>query len=194
MESIGKTGGYPSWKQQRWLEKSKRKPVPTNLFKAIMGVIPAEASILDMGASTGQSVFVLREHGYQIRGVDASNDIEIITSGLVVQRDLTADCSDLHGSVDWGLFVEVGEHVPKEYESQLIEQVCSIPTEGLIISWATPRQSWFAGHVNCQEESYVLEQFKQHGWINDKEATKLFRSIYCPRRGKRRLIVMRKTS
>lgn len=144
---------------------------------AAMAVIPSNRTILDMGSCGGKFVKDLAKHGFKIRGIDVTDDIERITEGLVTQKDLTEDCSDLYSSVDWGIFLEVGEHVPAEFESLLIDNVSQIPTKGLIISWAPLRLNWCKGHVNCKEESYIINEFQKRGWIVNDELTVKVRSI-----------------
>ena len=54
--------------------------------------------------------------------------------------------------------LEVAEHVPRRGEPQFLHTLASIPTDGIILSWATPGQPGGGGgarHVNCQWASYV---------------------------------------
>lgn len=144
------------------------------LIQALPSVIPIEKSVIDLGAGDGVFLRSLRDLGYNITGLDGSLNIDKITGGLVQWADLTGDCSVHYGSADWGLFIEVGEHVPKEYEQALFDQVSRIPLEGLVVSWAGVNQTGWH-HVNCQGFQYVACEFFRRGWIMDAESTKMIR-------------------
>lgn len=61
--------------------------------------------------------------------------------------------------------LEVGEHIPKEFEHVFIDNICNNTRKGGIafISWAIPGQAGY-GHVNCQHNIYIIEQFRQRGF------------------------------
>ncbi len=152
-----------------------QKKLPASL-EAILSVIPKGKSIIDIGASIGRYFPYFEEAGYKVSGIDGSVGIEKITKGKVTQFDLTSPrVHDLHGIADWGLFIEVGEHIPKEFEDTVIDNVCQIPREGLIVAWANVGAIG-RGHVNCHNEKHVVEQFHSRGWFIDEILTKLARS------------------
>ena len=188
------TGSYTKRQQKKRIRRSrhrKRSPVDPNLLAAICSVIPSGSSVLDIGAGFGQYVEALRDKGYRASGIDGTPKIEKLTDGLVKQKELTTDCGEYFGSVDWGLFFEVGEHVPKIYESFLIDQVCSIPTKGLVVSWATIGQRG-SGHINCQLPSYVMGEFcKREGWRLDADKTEFARKLVNERLRKRLFVFVK---
>jgi tryptophanyl-tRNA synthetase len=70
----------------------------------------------------------------------------------------------LDNKFDCVLSLEVGEHIPKEYESVFIDNVCSHTNNLLIISWAVVGQGG-DGHINCQNNEYVINQIESRGLL-----------------------------
>jgi len=183
------TGAYSTRKQARYKEKLPNE----HLVKAILAVVPKSESIIDLGAGCGHFVKRLRLENYACTGVDATPGIESLSDGHVLERDLTT-WPGLDGKqysrFDWALFSDVGEHVPKEHEQQLIDNVCRIPTKGLIISWGFPHERGYH-HVNCRSQVYIAGEFIKRGWWPDDELTTLARdtSQFYPRHDIRLFIV-----
>jgi len=166
---VYETGAFPEWKQER---KQKNRKAP--YLCAILSVIPKEHTIIDLGASTGTYVELLRENGYTVIGIDGTPKIEEITKGLVKHTDLAKNCSHLYDCSDWAIFVEVGEHIPKKYETKLLDNLCKIPKIGLIVIWGPIGCPGFC-HVNCREPEYVVEAIEKRGWKLSLRLTRKFR-------------------
>lgn len=158
--------------------RSKRRGAMPNesLIRAITQIIHPTESIIDMGAGTGSYVRYLRELGYSITGIDGTKEIENLTDDNVFEQSLTESCEAYYGCAYWGLLIEVGEHVPRELESRFLLEVSKIPTTGMIVSWAPPRQRG-TGHVNCRPAEYVIEKFALLGWHFDEVVTKEARAL-----------------
>lgn len=139
-------------------------------MEVITAILPKNKTLIDIGAGTGNLVQDLRDLGYSIKGIDGTIHIEELTCGLVRWVDLTADCDEWYGAAQWGICLEVGEHIPPEFESNFLDQICRIPTEALLISWALPEPETdsFHGHVNCREKEYVMARLAERGWTPDK--------------------------
>ena len=187
-------GTYPLKVQS----KHKNSIGPRQLTRAhaeaerLAAVIPVGSSVIDIGASIGAIVKELKDLGYESMGIDGTPGIEQLTDGLVQWADLTGDCSRFHGIADWATFIEVGEHVPQEFEQQLIDNVSKIPRKGLIASWASPGQQFRGYHINSRTIEYVQGEFTRRGWVIDEQATKLIRQGRSRR--KRILTVYRRQS
>jgi len=168
------TGVYPTRKQQRYVDKEPNE----HLVKAILAIVPKTESIIDLGAGCGHFVKRLRTEGYRCDGVDGTPNVRKLSDETVFQYDLVSEKGSIglltQNEWDWGLFSDVGEHVPKEYEQQLIDNICKIPTEGLIISWGFPHERGYH-HVNCRTQVYVACEFAKRGWWPDDELTTLAR-------------------
>ncbi len=77
---------------------------------------------------------------------------------------MTGDCSEIHKSADWGLFLNVGEHVPFGHEEVLIKNVASIPKSGLVVAWGDPKTK-DKNPLNRQYDYWVANRFGKYGWL-----------------------------
>ncbi len=171
------------------MRRNKGAPNPS-LFKAVTSIIPRDCSVIDLGCNEGKWVLALRELGYEADGVDGIPGIYDRTNRLVRWIDLTGDCSILYERYDWALFIEVGEHVPVEFESKLIDEVCRVPRKGLITIWAAPGQKG-VGHINCRPLDYVADEISKRDYnFDDVAMTKADKILDRKNRG--RLIIATK--
>ena len=60
--------------------------------------------------------------------------------------------------------LEVGEHIPKEYEDIFINNLHNNNNKGIILSWAILGQGGF-GHVNEQNNDYIKSKMSNLGYI-----------------------------
>jgi hypothetical protein len=157
-----KTGSYDSLASQlRSFRFDEKK------YKVVTSIIGIEDSIIDLGAGVGKYVTRLREDGWSlVNGIDGATDVEKFTGGLIKRLDLTTPNlkTKIRRGYDWALFFEVGEHIPRKFEQVLIDNVCSIPRKGIIMSWGMPGQKGYR-HVNCQSRNYVIRQFQARGFV-----------------------------
>lgn len=164
-------GGYP-----RGMVKRRRRKKRTELLPAIVSIITPPSDVVDFGAGNGRYVKALREKGYNARGVDAGEDVEKISKGLVVFGDLADPNFDqVWSSCDWGIFTEVGEHIPREVESLAIQNVCQCCRLGVFVTWGVPGQRGYH-HVNCRLPEYVASRFAYMGKKLSEELTLKARS------------------
>jgi hypothetical protein len=100
-----------------------------------------------------------------------------ITKGLVLNKDLT---QPLNLGMNQGnvICIEVGEHIPIEFEQVFIDNICEQVIKGgqLILSWAHEGQQGY-GHVNCRPDWYVIEEFHKRGFLHMQNRTSEVRSV-----------------
>ncbi len=171
------------------MKRRKGKRPSLLLVAAIKAVVSIDHTIIDLGAGEGRHVNVLKKEGYQVIGVDGTEGVEEITGGLIQWADLT-NCPELFHIADWGLFIDVGEHVPKEMEEKLFNSVSKIPKFGLVVTWGLPGQSG-RGHVNCKPSEYVTIEFCKRGWKLDEKDTILARKMTNRQHNNRILVFKR---
>ena len=71
------------------------------------------------------------------------------------------------------LSLEVGEHIPAEFEDQFIDNITKHVKKTLIISWAIEGQGG-SGHVNCRNNDYIIGQVTERGFkYNEKASNEL---------------------
>ena len=76
--------------------------------------------------------------------------------------------------MDYVLCLEVGEHVPQDFESILIDNIDRHNSKGVILSWAIIGQGG-DGHVNCKNNEYIKNIFLNLGYENDIREEKYLR-------------------
>ena len=126
----------------------------------------------DFGCGPGKYTAAFREAGIEATGLDG-NPITASIANCRVQ-DLTADF-ELE-PVNFLLTLEVCEHVPKEFEAKLISNINKHLNPGgtLVLSWAVVGQGGF-GHVNCQNNDYVIRLFEGLGYTYDSNKSTTLR-------------------
>lgn len=180
------TGGFP----EEALRKRPDWKVNNGLLEAIKHTVPKDKTIIDIGSGTGRYVRNLAVSGYRVIGIDGGENVQKITKGLIKQFDLTGDCSKV-SLMDWGLLLDVGEHIPRDHEGKLISNISLMVRQGLIITWGSNRSY---GHVNRRSPEYVVDKFSSYGWTLNKDLTKKARSLVGKKYCKRLLVLCRDLS
>jgi hypothetical protein len=75
---------------------------------------------------------------------------------------------------DWVMCLEVIEHIPKEYENTVVDNLVRAAGTGIVLSWAVPNQGGFY-HANPQPPQYVHDVMKQRMFAEDEVWTKKLR-------------------
>ena len=130
-------------------------------------------SIVDFGCGMGDYVKFFRNSGLNADGYDGNPFTPSLTEGLCGVLDLS-NRSDLGRTYDWVLSLEVGEHLPPEYETIYIENLIRHCEKGVVLSWAVKNQGGH-GHVNEQDNAYIKKIFASYGFTNSIEAEKVLR-------------------
>jgi cyclopropane fatty-acyl-phospholipid synthase-like methyltransferase len=123
------------------------------------------STVYDFGCGTGEYLDKLTK---ALPGVSATGFEGYQTNVLfnnVVAQDLSKPFTLT--PADLSISIEVGEHIPKEFESIFIDNVSNNTSKHLILSWAIVGQGGL-GHINCQNNDYVIEQFSKRGWVYDE--------------------------
>jgi len=129
-------------------------------------------TVYDFGCGDASYSKALIEKEIDVKCYDGNPNTVTITDGLGEILDLVSDFK--LPIRDWVICFEVGEHIPKEYESKFIENLCKHATKGIILSWSITNQGG-SGHVNCQDNEYVKSCLRKHGFIDNKKLENIFR-------------------
>lgn len=126
-------------------------------------------TVLDAGCGTGfYSQYLSKGMGIGTLAVDGNPNTFQLTDGLGRTVDLSKP-QDL-GLFDWVLCLEVGEHIPLEYEKIFLENLDRHNNCGIVLSWAIRGQGG-DGHVNCLDNWEVIEKVERLGYQMDMEST-----------------------
>lgn len=131
-------------------------------------------TVVDLGCGTGDYVKLFRDRKIVCEGYDGNPCTPQLSDGLCQVADLSIP---IHFSkFDWVLSLEVGEHIPTEYEDIFIDNIHRHNNEGVVVSWAIEGQDGF-GHVNCRNNSYIIGKFEKIGYKYDELQSNIFRKI-----------------
>ena len=130
-------------------------------------------TIADFGCGMGHYVKHLRENEINAFGFDGNPNTPELTNGLGKVLDLSVE-KQFEESFEWIISLEVGEHLPKEYEDIFVDNLHNNNTKGLIVSWAIPGQGGH-GHYNEQSNEYIKSKICELGYYNDIQLENHFR-------------------
>jgi len=105
-------------------------------------------SVLDLGCGPGKYVAYIKTKGIPVEGYDGAFFEGVSQVNLAEPLSLPKH--------DLVLSLEVGEHIPKEFEATYISNLVATTGRVLVISWATVGQGGL-GHVNEQPNEYVIK-------------------------------------
>lgn len=137
-------------------------------------------SLADFGCGPGWYVSLLRRNGYDAYGYDGNPNIEelsslLFTDGYYCHRvDLTEEL-EAEVPFDVVLCLEVGEHIPKEYEDIFIMNIIRNSGKYIIFSWAIEGQHG-DGHVNCHSNDYIISKISMHGFYLNRPLSNYLRN------------------
>lgn len=143
-------------------------------FKLIFSIFTKGIPIIDFGCGDSFYLYHLDRAGYwQLTGIEGNaicRDVAWFRHQVSLKRsaqyllqihDLTVPYKARPaGQV---LSLEVGEHIPQQYEQIFIDNLCNNCNSRMVISWAIPGQKGI-GHVNCRTNAYVIEQIESRGF------------------------------
>ena len=145
------------------------------LARAISSFLRNEhcTSVIDMGCGGGHYVKHLKSTGLKVLGIDGNPKTHEFTEDCIV-GDLTGLLPLLPFKADWLICLEVGEHIPPQYETMFIDNLCQNLKSGLIISWF-PTEGHGIGHFNPRSNEYVKDKLLDREFISDEMAQKNLR-------------------
>ncbi len=144
-----------------WLDSAEH--VADETLKTGLALLFEGSSVVDFGCGDCYYLKQFRQWGIECDGYDG-NPLTPAEGGVL---DLSENV-DLGKQYDWVLSLEVGEHIPVEYERRFIENVHAHNRLGVVLSWAIEGQGG-RGHVNERNNDYVKRIFEELGYSNDRE-------------------------
>lgn len=134
--------------------------------------------VVDFGAGSGFYSGYLQDLGFHVYPIEG--DAKTITDAKwALEYDLTKpfQLTKIYNSI----CLEVGEHIPAEFEQVFIDNIANNTKDKLVLSWAIPEQEGYF-HVNCKPNEWVIEQFEQRDFKFLPEATASAREVIEERR------------
>lgn len=121
-------------------------------------------SVLDLGCGHGTLIKHLFPHCSKVTGYDGYPGTPELTNGLGHVADLSQRQN--FGMYDWVFSIEVGEHIPKQFEKNFLHNLTSHAKTGIILSWAEEEQDGI-GHVNCRSQEYLQRELYKLKFLHD---------------------------
>lgn len=131
------------------------------------------STLLDLGCGLGHYCDYFFKHGIYAQGYDGNPYTLELTNGKYGVLDLS-NVINLNKKYDCVLSLEVGEHIPKQYENIFIENIINHSSKYIILSWAVEGQDGL-GHVNCQNNDYIKKIMFKYGFISCEKTQNIFR-------------------
>lgn len=141
-----------------------------HLAKFISEYFPKDKLLIDVGCGDAYYLDYLDKNGFKyLIGIEGEILNNFMYKGMILKMDLSE--TNTLGTKGNLICLEVGEHVPKQYEQKFLDNIANWCDDKLILSWAIP---WIpnvqggegTGHVNEQENSYIIDQMKNRGFVH----------------------------
>jgi hypothetical protein len=139
------------------------------LCNNLLQLLDKNKKIIDFGCGIGSYVDALIKEDFDAVGID----------GINPHNNPNIKIADLSNDINLGykgqvISLEVGEHIPEQYESIFLDNITKHCNDLMIISWAVEGQAGI-GHVNCKSNEYIMNQITKRGFIYDANLTTLLR-------------------
>ena len=110
---------------------------------------------------------------YRIKDNFRGYDGNVNTSQWDVSGGLCKGGVDLASPMTWqpadaAISIEVGEHIPKKFESTFVSNIVGSARKMIVLTWAPPGQGG-EGHVNNQTPEHIASQIQKTGVFKKNE-------------------------
>lgn len=130
-------------------------------------------ALYDFGCGMADYQRFLQSRGITSIAFDGNPHTPQLTGGRGQVLDLSKPVN-LERKLACVLSLEVGEHIPREYESSFIDNIICHTKKYVILSWAIPGQIG-DGHVNCRSNDYIISQLDVRGFNFLREDSEFLR-------------------
>ena len=149
-------------------------------------------TVVDLGCGMGTYVQHFKKNNLNASGYDGNPNTPELTNNTCGILDLSKPYK-FNTPFSWVMSLEVGEHLPKEFEDTFINNLHNNNKYGIVLSWAIKGQGG-DGHFNEQNNDYIKSKICKLGYINDIKAEKQLRKHSSLGWFKNTIMVFRKTS
>lgn len=146
-----------------------------SLNQALISLFKEEKinSVVDFGCGTGSYAVKIKQEGLSCDCYDGNPNTKELSNHVCDVMDLSQDFF-LNKTYDCVLSLEVGEHIPKDFESVFLNNLAKHSNKLLIVSWAVVGQGG-RGHFNERNNEYIEEQFSKLGFKRNLTKEKVLR-------------------
>jgi len=147
-------------------------------------------SLVDFGCGMGDYVKTFRENNINAIGFDGNPNTPELTNNLGKILDLSVP-KKFDEPFDWVMSLEVGEHLPSQFEDIFILNLHNNNKYGIVLSWAVEDQGGY-GHYNERNNDYIKSKICQLGYVNDIDSENNLRNDSTLKWFKNTIMVFRK--
>lgn len=143
------------------------------LSDALADALPMAEPVSDLGCGMGDYASSLLDRGYVVLAYDGTPNLDKIGSVSPIHEiDLTERFSfEERTNI---LCLEVGEHLPPQYESSFLDSLIRNSLHRIILSWAVPGQGG-NGHLNEQSNYHIIAEMEKRGATYNTDLTESIR-------------------
>lgn len=176
-DQITKSGGWIleiSGEMYHGLKIAKHHVAPDEGLGRLLCELYKGYDMYDLGAGVGQYGKYIEVSRCDISwvGFDGAKNVEEFTNSYVKHLDLTFPLNMPKKRLVMSL--EVGEHIPVDYEQSYIDNIVSATSESIILSWAIEGQPGHY-HVNCRNNDYIIFEMTRRGFEYNELQSLMFR-------------------
>jgi hypothetical protein len=152
----------------------------------------ASGNVVDLGCGMGTYVQHYRSAGINADGFDGNPFTPQLTNNVCGVKDLSIPF-EFETPYTWVQSLEVGEHLPPQYEDIFIQNLHKNNKKGILLSWAVKGQGGH-GHFNEQNNDYIRGKIEPLGYESDYETERALRSVASLRWFRNTIMVFRRKS
>jgi len=154
-----------------WIGKAEHK-YDKRLAKAIIRFAKKNNvhTVADIGCGDGSYTDAFNKAGISCAGYDGNP----MSPGKTVDLAWPVDM----GVHDMVVSLEVGEHIPRHFESVFINNIIDSTRRFIILSWAVEGQGG-VGHINCRNNDFIIDKLTNKGFTYKRKSSIILR--YCAR-------------
>ncbi|MFB6231474.1 MAG: class I SAM-dependent methyltransferase [Salinibacter sp.] len=143
------------------------------LAKSLISNIDFE-KVFDVGCAQGLLMLPLHDRGFDVRGIEVSEDVVEFLPDPLKPRVTIGDFEQATGSYDLVCCVEVAEHIEPARSKDLVNKLCDLSDQHIYFTAAPPGQEGH-GHINCRPHEHWIRWFNMKGWHVDEPTTQKIR-------------------
>lgn len=159
------------WNQE---EADKNHIFSYRTARWIAGFLDKNQHLYDVGCGKGTYSGYFESVGFKsVIGIDG-----IVYEGKECSQLFACDLTDKLEFNQKGniLCLEVGEHIPEQFLPVFIDNLTNNCNGWVVLSWAVPWQDGI-GHVSCQTNDWVKDEFWRRGFCFMPEETRIIREM-----------------
>lgn len=152
------------------------------LAQYIANFLTGKTSIIDLGCGPGTYCRYFKDRGFLnvvgVEGLQLENFEYDKIQIFDLSKPFQLEWHPGHELKTHVVCIEVGEHIPREFEKIFIENIKKHVEKNhyLFISWAHEGQQGY-GHVNCRPDWYIKQEFEAAGFRFEKTITEEIRRV-----------------